>query len=207
MEQLPVPVTHPPRAGGGRRAVPPTGGIDPLAFEYWTRVEVALRTRSFRVAGQDADDVVQRVALQFWLNPARYMADYAPEKFAAVALRSRADDHRRADRIERGEGARLVTDPDDGLRRPARRVTSYDVIDPEGSFLALDDTLEWRAVTRDVLRDALRLVEPRIAEVLLLVADGHSVTEAADRVGLSRSYASRRLTATKRFLAEVITAA
>ena len=207
MEQLPVPTPHPPRADGGRRAVPTTGGIDPLAVEYWTRVAAVLRRQAVRVAGQDADDVIQRVALQFWCDPSKYMGDYEPEVFAAVALRSRAEDQRRSDRIERGEGARLVTDRHTGLRRSAREVCSYDAIDPEDEFLGADDAMEWRAMTADVLRDAMRLLEPKIADVLLLLADGYSVTEAAERVGLSRSYASRRVSAAKRLLAEVIVAA
>lgn len=159
------------------------------------------------MAGQDADDVIQRVAEQFVQDPTGYMLDYTPEKFAHVALRSRAEDHRRSERIQRGEGARLHVGAD-GLRRPGHEVGSIDVLDPESDHLGADEGFEWGVVTNHELGDALRLLEPRIADLLILVAvQGFTVTEAAEQVELSRSYASRQLAAAKRLLAEVITAA
>lgn len=208
MARRSVPTPHPPRAGGGRREVRSTGGTGSPELDYWIVVEAVLRRLARRVAGQDADDVIQRVAEQFFRDPALYMGDYTPERFASVSLRTRADDHRRSERIQRGEGARLRTDVATGLRQPARTVCALDALDPEADHFGHDEATEWRTVTTAELRDALRLVEPRVAQLLHLVAiEGYSVTEAATAVDLSRAYANRRLAAAKRLLAEVITAA
>jgi len=181
---------------------------DPVVMAFWNRVDTELHRRARRVAGQHAEDVRQRVAVQFFSDPYRIMATYTPERFANVALGCRAADHRRTERIQRGEGARQQFDEITGLARSAREVCGLEAVDHEGGRFGTDDDLEFRAVTAGELRDALRLLEPRIAELLWLVAvEGWTVTEAAGHIGLSRAYANRRLSAAKVLLAEVITAA
>lgn len=203
MERITITTTRTRRGPAGRDAT-----IDPAVLTFWNRVEVILRRRGHSVAGQDADDVRQRVAAQFFADSTTIMARYTPERFANVALRSRADDHRRSERIQRGQGARLRVDATTGLISHGREVCALDAVDPDSDRLGTTDDLEFDVVTAAELRDALRLLDPTIARLLLLVAvDGWSVTDAAPMVGLSRAYANRRLSAAKAMLAEVITAA
>lgn len=186
----------------------PDPTTDPAVMAFWSRIDAVLRRRGRAVAGRDADDVTQRVAVQFFSDPWPIMSAYTPERFAHVALRSRADDHRRSERIQRGEGARLRIDPATGLARAAREVSALESVDPDADHLGIDTDIEFRIACRDELREAMRLLDPPIATVLWLVAvEGWSVTDAAEQVGLSRPYVSRRLSAARRALAEVITAA
>ena len=195
MERPSDPTPHPPVT-------------DPQVLAYWTLVVVVLERRLSRLAGQDADDVHQRVALQFFTDPHAVMRAYTAERFANVAARSRADDHRRAERIQRGEGARLRIDPATGLARPGREVSALDSVDPEHDRLGIVDQFDERIVDNDRLRTALRVLDPRIARLLILVeVEGHTVTDAAPMVGFTRAYANRRLSAAKALLAELITAA
>jgi len=181
---------------------------DPVVMAYWNRVDVVLRRRAQIVAGQHADDVRQRVAVQFFTAPYAVIATYTPETFANVALSSRASDHLRTERIQRGEGAHLRRDPVTGLTRTAREVCGLDAVDPDSDRVGFDEEFEFRLTQAAELRDALRLLDPKIALILYLVAvEGWTVGEAAAHVGLSRTYANRRLSAAKTLLAEVITAA
>lgn len=183
---------------------------DPVVMTFWNAVDAVLRRRANVVAGQHADDVRQRVAVQFFTAPYAVMAAYTPEAFANVALTSRAADHRRTERIQRGEGARLRHDPVTGLARPAREVCGLEGLDPETDRIGdpVDADIEIRITDRAELRDALRLLDPKIALLLYLVAvEGWTVTDAAGHVRLSRAYANRRLSAAKALLADVITAA
>lgn len=181
---------------------------DPVVMAFWSTVDAVLRRRAQVVAGQHADDVRQRVAVQFFTAPYVVMASYTPEVFANVALVSRAADHRRTERIQRGEGARLQRDPVTGVAHSARQVCGLEAIDPESERIGIDDEFEFRLIQAAELRDALRILDPKIARILFLVAvEGWTVTEAADHVGLSRTYANRRLSAAKALLAEMITAA
>lgn len=199
-----TPSTTPGTTPGTTRGPAP----DPVVMSYWSRVDAVLRRRAHVLAGQHADDVHQRVALQFFTAPHEVMAAYTPEVFANVALSSRAADHRRTERIQRGEGARLHRDPGTGLAHPAREVCGLDVVDPDREHIGADDEFEFRLLQAAELRDALRLLDPKIALILYLVAvEGWTVTEAAEHVGLSRAYANRRLSAAKTLLAEMITAA
>ncbi len=150
-----------------RSSPSPCPTADPAAEAYLAVVVRTVQHLAARRHGIDvADDLVQLVATQFWPRRAEYMANYAPEAFAAVALRSRADQLRRSERIQRAEGARLHVDAH-GLRRP------------------------WRDR----------------ALVLLVDGGGCTVTEAADRVGLSRAYANRELTRIRAVLREAVGAA
>ena len=142
-----------------------------------------------------ADDLVQLVATQFWPRRAEYMANYAPEAFAAVALRSRADELRRSERIQRAEGARLHEGAD-GLRRPGREVVQLEAhVGAGGALPHADLDVAGRATDVVLVRGALDQLPWRDRALVLLVdGGGYTVTEAADRVGLSRAYANRELT-------------
>lgn len=177
-------------------------------MRYWSRVQAVLKRRAMRVAGRHhADDVQQRVALQFFTDPHAVMRKFTPERFANVALRTRADDHRRTERIQRGEGARMIIG-DDGLRRSGREVIGLEAIDPDHDRLGIEGDTVDRIVGNEQLRIALQLLDPRIARALVLVeVHGHTVIEAAAMIGMSRAYVNRQLSAAKRLLAEVITAA
>ena len=177
-------------------------------MRYWSSVQVVLKRRATLVAGRrHADDVQQRVALQFFTDPHAVMRKFTPERFANVALRTRADDHRRSERIQRGEGARQVLD-ESGLRRSGREVVGLDAIDPDHDRLGVDHDTVDRIADGERLRVALQLLDPRIARALVLVeVHGHTVIEAAAMIGMSRAYVNRQLLAAKRLLAEVITAA
>lgn len=155
-----------------------------------------------------ADDLVQRVAEQFWGRRGEYMANYAPEAFAAVALRSRAEELRRTERIQRGEGARLHEQAD-GLKKAGREVIQLEpYLESGGPLPHANHDVAARATDVVLMRDALNQLPMRDRTLVLLV-DGYgwTVTEAADEVGLSRAYANRELSRIRAFLREAVRAA
>jgi len=155
-----------------------------------------------------ADDLVQRVAEQFWPRRGEFMANYAPEAFAAVALRSRAEELRRSERIQRGEGARLHEQAD-GLKKAGREVIQLEpYLEAGGSLPHAHNDVAARATDVVLVRNALRQLTPRDRALVLLV-DGHgwTVSEAATEVGLSRAYANRELSRIRAFLREAVRAA
>jgi len=116
-----------------------------------------------------------------------------PRTFAAAVARGAAEDHRRRQRAQRGERARLVTGTDQ-MQRPAREVISLDLSHHDGSD---DVDPADRAVTLDHLERTLSRIPPFDRMLLQQVhADGCTVTAVAARHGMSRSQLSRRLTAT-----------
>ena len=97
---------------------------------------------------------------------------------------------------------------DDGLRRSGREVIGLEAVDPDHDRLGIEGDTVDRVVGNEQLRIALQLLDPRIARALVLVeVHGHTVIEAAAMIGMSRAYVNRQLSAAKRLLAEVITAA
>jgi len=155
-----------------------------------------------------ADDLVQLVAAQLWPRRAEYMANYNPEAFAAVALRSRADERRRSERIQRAEGARLYEDAD-GLKRPGREVVQLEAhVAAGGALPPTDLDVASRATNVVLVRGALDQLPWRDRSLVLLVdGNGFTVAEAADRVGLSRAYANRELTRIRAVLRAAVSAA
>jgi RNA polymerase sigma factor (sigma-70 family) len=155
-----------------------------------------------------ADELVQRVAEQFWVRRGELMANYAPEAFAAVALRSRAEELRRSERIQRGEGARLQEQAD-GLKKAGREVIQLEpYLESGGPLPHAQHDVAARATDVVLVRNALQQLTPRDRSLVLLV-DGHgwTVSEAAAEVGLSRPYANRELTRIRGFLREAVRAA
>ena len=182
---------------------------DAAARQFLAGVVRTVQRLGARRHGVDAaDDLTQLVAQQFWARRAEYMASYTPEAFAAVALRSRAAELRRTERIQRGEGARLV-EGTDGLRRPGREVVGLEAhLDAGGPAPHDDVDPAERATTTAQVHDALELLDERSCRLVLLVDGlGLTVTEAAETVGLSRAYANRELTRIRSELREAVSAA
>ena len=153
------------------------------------------RSRSYeRGSTGHADDLVQRVAEQFLRNPVHIMANYTPEVFVNVSMRNRHEDHRRDERIQRGQGAREVI-TSDGSRRPGREVDSLDHrLDVGGEFLGTGaDIAESVCASLDV-REALALLTDEERTILLLVhLEDHTTVEVARILEISRSTVHRRL--------------
>jgi DNA-directed RNA polymerase specialized sigma24 family protein len=138
------------------------------------------------------------VAEQYWANPDQIMATYEPEVFANVAVDSRANDWRRTERVQKGEGARLYRTLDD-LAVPGRQVCSIDSLE-EFVVDAATVSADIAQSTVDALQvqEALDLLDEHQRQLIVLVNfAGYTVVEAAPMVGLSRSYAQRRLGAAR----------
>jgi RNA polymerase sigma factor (sigma-70 family) len=181
--------------------------VDYIAVVLETATELA-RSRQDHTANGGAEDTAQMVCLQFLADPARWMATYPPEVFAAVALRNRSEDWRRSERVQRGQGAHRIVDSD-GLQRAKREVDSLDQVLEfgGGGFACTGDTADAVASAIDLQR-ALDMLDPRDRLLVLLVdREGHTVVDASAILGLSRSYASRRLSAARTLVRDPVTAA
>jgi RNA polymerase sigma factor (sigma-70 family) len=189
----------------------PSADEDPDQTYLAIVVRTAQRIAARRYGIVAADDIVQAVAEQFWPRRVSIMPRYSPETFAAVAVRSRAEELRRSERIQRAEGARLVEGPD-GLKRAGREVVQLEAhVDAGGSLPhAGGDVADvaQRAVDNVTAREALDLLDERDRRLVLLVDGlGLTVSEAAEAVGLSRAYANRQLTRIRAELREAVSAA
>jgi RNA polymerase sigma factor (sigma-70 family) len=170
------------------------------------RTAQQIAARKYGIAA--ADDIVQAVAEQCWTQRASIMPRYTPETFAAVAVRSRADELRRSERIQRGEGARLF-ETTDGLKKAGREVVQLEThVEAGGAVPHAAVDVAGRAVDNVTARDALELLDDRDRHLLVLVDGlGLTVGEAAEEVGLSRAYANRQLTRIRTELREAVDAA
>lgn len=165
------------------------------------------RARFERGSDAGADDMAMLVFLQFWSDPARWMATYSPEVFAAVALRNRAEDWRRTERIQRGQGAHLVER--NGTRAPQREMGSFDELTEHVGDLTSrnHDIADTVAARVDVL-DALDLLS-QLQRTLVCRVDieGYTVVEISAELGLSRSYCQREIGKAREFIREYVIAA
>lgn len=170
------------------------------------RTAQRIAARKYGIAA--ADDIVQAVAEQFWPRRASIMPRYSPETFAAVAVRSRAEELRRSERIQRAEGARLVEGPD-GLKRAGREVVQLEAhVEAGGALPHASGDVAGRAVDTVTAQEVLDLLDERDRRLLVLVDGlGLTVSEAAEEVGLSRAYANRQLTRIRAELREAVSAA
>ena len=167
---------------------------DSARTEYWIRVRAQIERIIHNRCHEGSDDVEQMVAEQYWANPDQIMATYEPEVFANVAVDSRANDWRRTERVQKGEGARLYRTPDN-LAVPGRQVCSIDSLE-EFVVDAVTVSSDIAQSTVDALQiqEALDLLDEHQRQLIVLVNfAGYTVVEAAPMVGLSRSYAQRRL--------------
>jgi len=185
---------------------PTAGDPDQEYLAVVVRTAQRLAARRYGIAA--ADDIVQAVAEQFWPRRASIIARYSPETFAAVAVRSRAEELRRSERIQRAEGARLF-ETGDGLKKAGREVVQLEAhVESGGSLPSAAGDVAERALDRVVAQEALDLLDERDRRLVLLVDGlGLTVAEAAEVVGLSRPYANRQLTRIRAELREAVSAA
>jgi RNA polymerase sigma factor (sigma-70 family) len=139
----------------------------------------------------DAADAASEAVLRLLPKLARTRNAYPNARVYAFAVaRSAAEDHRRRERAQRGQGARTITTAD-GAVSARRTVIPFNPVHhdrPTG-----DEPCE-QAVVIDLLRRVLDSTSPADRTLLWRVhADGITVTEAAEQAGLSRSQAIRRL--------------
>lgn len=161
-----------------------------------------------RIAGRsrkafDADDIAGEVAMAVAHRPAPIMAGYPdPVGYARQRARHAGISFDRRERVQRGEGARLVVGTD-GLQAPGRRYASADAsldgaltqADPDAP---VDATVTDHLVTAALLQHAcigLSLIEMR--ELWLVDGYGYTVQEVAALVGQRRETVSRRLSNTR----------
>jgi RNA polymerase sigma factor (sigma-70 family) len=182
------------------------GDADQAYLAIVVRTAHRIAARKYGIAA--ADDIVQAVAEQFWPRRVSIMPRYTPETFAAVAVRSRAEELRRSERIQRAEGARLVEGPD-GLKRASREVVQLEAhVEGGGALPQAGGDVAERAVDNVTAQEALDLLDERDRRLLVLVDGlGLTVGEAAEEVGLSRAYANRQLTRIRAELREAVSAA
>lgn len=159
-------------------------------FTIATYRELCARASRLRVdSADDAFDVIQRCGERL-LNaaPGQWTGYDSPAVLAAVLLRTAVQDHRRGERIQRGQGSRLAIAPD-GLRTPGRIMIALDDLDLTDSRSDLD-----RVEQRLMLRPLLESLPPRIRTLLWMVSvEGYEIQEAAEHLGWSRCHASRQL--------------
>ncbi len=213
----PVPV---PDSGGPTIAVQPTAAptrrrrIEDPTHLYLGDLERHVRRlvgTSGAIPRADRDDVVQAVLVKAWKRLEHYQQHYPRAAvLARVLVRSVGEDHARGQRVQQGMGARLHCDATGG-RTVGRRRVALEVRIDQGEWLAHPDVV---AVTLrlavdpvgDALADAQaaqwlvghladRLRWSARDRALADLVDGHglTVTAAAQRLGIARETANRRL--------------
>ncbi|MEX0846778.1 MAG: hypothetical protein WD023_03285 [Ilumatobacteraceae bacterium] len=163
----------------------------------------------------DAHDIAVDVVERFLPQASSIMARYpVPQRFAAAAATHATISFDRRERVQRGEGVRLVAGAD-GTLSPLRRYHSgTSTVDDEGgggggrgpTFATVADTAEAVdvVVTDRVYHDALleRCLAgvPRLDRTVLMLVDGsgYSVQDVARTVGVRRETLSRRIGVTRR---------
>ncbi|MEX1218348.1 MAG: sigma-70 family RNA polymerase sigma factor [Acidimicrobiales bacterium] len=182
---------------------------DPKTFGervYSTALRLA-QARFERGSDAGAHDMAMLVFLQFWSNPSQYISSYSPEVFAAVSLRNRAEDWRRTERIQRGQGAHLVEF--EGAKVARRDIGSLDDLTDRIGDITRDDHDVATAATVNVdVHHALALLS-QLQRTLLwrVAAEGYSVVEVAKTLGLSRSYCQRQLGEARNAVRDYVVAA
>ncbi len=155
----------------------------------------------------DADDIAGEVALAVADRPAIIMGGYPnPVHYARQRARHAGISFDRRERVQRGEGARLVVGSD-GLQGPGRRYESADASEGGGDLLShaigrgesLDASVANRLVAGALLRRACEGLTPvEFRELWLVDGCGYTVQEVAELCGQRRETVSRRLSATRR---------
>ena len=157
----------------------------------------------------DADDIAVEVAAGVLERPEVIMAAYPdPSRYALVRMRHAGISFDRAQRAQRGEGARLFEGVDGSLA-PGRRYVSGNSTGVEGGeellSFAADGADPFEAAIDDHMFAAalLRcccdgLTQAEVREVLLVDGCGHTVQDLAEQCGQRRETVSRRLNTTRR---------
>lgn len=189
---------------------------DPANFTTYsteTYVAVVIR-RAFAIAYSktghqaNADDISQIVAIQFLSDAENIMATYEPEVFAAVAVKNRSNDFNRSERVQTGSGARLHTNPDGTLRAGRKNVVLETITEHGETPLAGNVDFASDLIDSIDLREAIALLDPIDQQLVHDVfIEGFTVTDAAKRLGLGRTGASRRLSAARRVISGHVMAA
>ena len=182
---------------------------DPQAFgaRVYNTAQGLARGRFERGADNGAHDMAMLVFLQFWSDPKRWMASYSPEVFAAVSLRNRAEDWRRTERIQRGQGAHLVER--DGQRVARRQMGSLDELtDRIGDITTNGHDFADSVAAQVDVRNALDMLsELQRTMVWSVDVEGYTVVEVAEALGKNRSYCQRELGKARDFIREYVVAA
>jgi len=165
-----------------------------------------------RIAGRtrrafDADDIAGEVALAVARHPSNIMGGYPdPVHYARQRARHAGISFDRSERVQRGEGARLVVGGD-GLQAPGRRYESADASEGGGDLLdhavncvePIDAAVADRLAAGALLQQACEGLSPvALRELWLVDGCGYTVQEVAELCGQRRETVSRRLSATRR---------
>ena len=163
--------------------------------DFVTAVQTTLVARlraSHRMTVDDAKDAAATAVVKLLPNVTRALESYpSAQVYAGAVARSAVEDFFRAQRAQRGEGARLVTDPRDATRQVTKRTVvalndeaarHRDTLDLEG------DVVAQRAV--EALLSGLAPFDRRL--VRAIAVDGYTVSEVAYILGLTRETVSRR---------------
>ena len=182
---------------------------DPQTFgaRVYNTAQGLARGRYERGTDNGAHDMAMLVFLQFWSDPKRWMASYSPEVFAAVSLRNRAEDWRRTERIQRGQGAHLVER--DGQRVARRQMGSLDELtDRIGDITTSGHDFADAVAAQVDVRNALDMLsELQRTLVWSVDVEGYTVVEVAEALGKNRSYCQRELGKARNFIREYVVAA
>ena len=182
---------------------------DPQSFgaRVYTTARGLARGRFERGTDNGAHDMAMLVFLQFWSDPQRWMATYSPEVFAAVSLRNRAEDWRRTERIQRGQGAHLVER--DGQRVARRQIGSLDELtDRIGDITNSGHDFADAVAAQVDVRNALSLLSLLQRTLVWRVdIEGYTVVEVSKELGKNRSYCQRELGKARDFIREYVIAA
>jgi DNA-directed RNA polymerase specialized sigma24 family protein len=155
-----------------------------------------------------ADDLAQEIALEVLERPSIMHSYPNPQVYVRQRLRHAGIQFDRAQRVQRGEGARLFQGAD-GLRHPGRIVVSGNVslVDGGGDLysLVVDAGNELEVLLVDqlaaagVLRQCLRGLTPtELHDVWMVDACGYTVLEVAELRGQRRETVSRRVNDARR---------
>lgn len=166
------------------------------------------------LAPADAEDAVHRCIVKLLGNLTLLRVRYRAASSLADALwASGPSDHRRAERVQRGQGAHLIDGPE-GSRVARRQLVSMHTEHAEAALareskrdaIGVDDFE--RIEHLEQLEGMLGTLPALVWRLLWLVhVEGHTVTQAADMVWCSRGHASRLLSGVRSQLEHLAEAA
>ena len=158
---------------------------------------------------RSADDVAQRVSLQFCKAPLAIMTDYpSAATYASVCANHAFVSFQRSERVQRCEGANLIrsasgdyisgrTSISGNARIDESDREYFDTLDLAGDEFA--ERLADDSATRSMLEACLIGLDAKERELLYLVDGmGYQVKEVAQMVGQARETVNRRLSRIRR---------